>query len=345
MIVVPPETLAHLYSSAGPIRPSENAVSLSRPPRPPPPHRRRILDARRALLGRDRPQPTSDSGWPHAYRDHYQCSPCKCAHHAQAFLTSSSTHTEQQADGEAYDNEDDDEDATPPGIVLRTDYSSGSDEAWTAFCGALRDAEREFFADQREGSASASAPDDGERDVDVEMAAPVPASLRTNSSGSHAAAQVGVGDGEADGDAEDDDEAGADQEGEDLALFSLVSDSTRFDGISNLRALRLLFDVSVRAAPGPLSPSQAQAQAQAQPQPPSFIGSARHQHQHQHRDQHQHRLIRKRALQETYETRGRTLWIFDARSRIDNSARLVSEAGDVATSVPHFPPTFSLLRV
>jgi len=214
--------------------------------------------------------------------------------------------------------------------VLRTDYSSGSDEAWTAFCSALRDAEREFLADQQEGPASAavSAPDD-DGDVDLEMAPPVPASdsaprsLPADGADSHAAQ---VDDGEAEGDAEEEEEEGEEEgEFEGLALFSLVSDSTRFDGISNLRALRLLFDVSVRAAPGPLP---------AQPQSPSSLGSARHHQQKQH--QHQHRLTCKRGLQETYETRGRTLWIFDARSRIDNCARLVSEAGDVATSVPHY---------
>jgi hypothetical protein len=51
----------------------------------------------------------------------------------------------KQADG-AVDNNDDnnnnnDKDTTSPGIVLRTDYSSGSYEAWTAFCGALHNVE------------------------------------------------------------------------------------------------------------------------------------------------------------------------------------------------------------
>jgi hypothetical protein len=70
----------------------------------------------------------------------------------------------KQADG-AVDNDDDnnndnDEDTTSPGIVLQMDYSSGSDKAWTAFCGALRNAEREFLVDQEgPASASASAPD------------------------------------------------------------------------------------------------------------------------------------------------------------------------------------------
>jgi hypothetical protein len=245
----------------------------------------------------------------------------------------------KQADGDI-DEDDDDDDATAPGIVLRTDYSSGSDEAWTAFCGALRDAEREFLADQQEGPASAaiSAPDD-DGDVEVETVPSVPASesaprsLPADGAESHAAQ---VGDEVAKGDAEEEGEEGeeGEEEGEGLALFSLVSDSTCFDGISNLRALRLLFDISVRAAPGP---SPAQSQPQPQPRPPSSLSSTPHhqqKHQHQHQNQHQHRLTCKRGLQETYETRGRTLWIFDARSRIDTCARLVSEAGDVATSVP-----------
>jgi hypothetical protein len=137
---------------------------------------------------------------------------------------------------------------------------------------------------------------------------------------------VQADDGAAEGDAEE--ESG--EEGEGPALFSLVSDSTRFDGISNLHALRL-FDVSVRTAPTPL-PTQ----------PPTSLGSA-HRHQQkqhqQHQHQHQHRLTCKRGLQETYETQGCTLWIYDARSRIDNCTRLVSEVGDVATSVPHHLPS------
>jgi hypothetical protein len=48
-------------------------------------------------------------------------------------------------DADEYDIKDD---ATvPPGIIVRTDYSTGSDDAWAAFCSALHDAERDFFAD------------------------------------------------------------------------------------------------------------------------------------------------------------------------------------------------------
>ncbi len=175
--------------------------------------------------------------------------------------------------------------AAPPGIVVRTDYSAGSDDAWAAFCGALRDAEREFFADQAPGSANG--------DGDVEM---VTAGL-----------PLGTGSGAAGADDEGSDDDDDDDESS-LALFAPLSDAARFDNISNLRALRLLFDVSARATPGP-----------GQQQPAGGGGGS------------QHRLSGLRGLQETYDARRRTLWIFDARSRNDGCVRLVSEAGDVAT--------------
>ena len=232
------------------------------------------------------------------------------------------TATISAAGVEGHGDDDDDDDAAPPGVVLRTDYSAGSDEAWASFCGTLRDAEREFLADQQ-SSGSASAPDDD--DGDVEMA-PVPASY------SPVSAAEESGDDEEEGEGEEGGGEGAENE---LALFSLVSDSARFDGISNLRALRLLFDVSVRAAPTPPSPlGSGSSSAHPQHQPK----------QNQQQKRHQHRLTCQRGLQETYDARGRTLWIFDARSRIDGCARLVSEAGNVATlALPTLlPSSFSL---
>jgi hypothetical protein len=127
---------------------------------------------------------------------------------------------------------------------------------------------------------------------------------------------------EEEGDSDSDADADADADGE-LSLFSLISDPARYSGISNLRALRLLFDVSVRAAPVPI------------PLLPELSLGRRQQ------QQRQHRLTCLRGLQEAYDTRGRTLWIFDARSRVDGCARLVSEAGDVATSAA-VPSPFSL---
>jgi len=212
----------------------------------------------------------------------------------------------------AAEDEDEDEDgdnAASPGIVLRTDYSTGSDDAWAIFCRALRDAERDFLADQEPHSTR----DDAEMDVDVDVEAPAsqPGASHTTES-NNAEEKEGSSDDEGDGNGN-----GNSNSNEELLLFSFISNPTQLNNISNLRALRLLFDLSVRAAPAP-TPTPT-------PAPP----------------QHQHRLTNLRGLQETYDARGRTLWIFDSRSRADGCARLVSEAGDVASSVP--PPAPFLL--
>jgi hypothetical protein len=198
------------------------------------------------------------------------------------------------SDGDEYDEVV--VDGAPPGIVLRTDYSAGSDDAWAAFCSALRDVERELLAADQEPSTPAPAPAGG-NDGDVEMA---PASsLLLGTDANDEGEEQDDGSDEEGGDDDDDDD---DDDGQ-LVLFTLVSDPARLSDISNLRALRLLFDVSVRSAPAST------------------------------RGKHQHRLTGLRCLQETYDTRGRTLWIFDLRSRTDGCARLVSDAGDVATWV------------
>ena len=170
-----------------------------------------------------------------------------------------------------YDITADDDGAAPPGIIVRTDYSTGSDDAWATFCIVLRDAEREFFADQVPPTVTVENSDDAD------------------------------GEGSDDGASTDSDESSPA-----FALFAPLSDPVHFGNISNLRALRLLFDVSVRVTPGqPVARGEGGAQ---------------------------HRLSGLRGLQETYDdARGRTLWIFDARSRVDGCARLVSEAGDIAT--------------
>jgi len=74
-----------------------------------------------------------------------------------------------------------------------------------------------------------------------------------------------------------------------------------FDGISNLTALRLFNDVAIRLAPPP---------------PPGTT-----------RINPRSRLIDWNKLQETYT--GKTIWIYDQRSNIDGSVRLVSPRGDV----------------
>jgi hypothetical protein len=178
------------------------------------------------------------------------------------------------------DEYDDVDDEAPPGIVLRTDYSAGSDDAWATFCSGLREAEREFLTLDREPSASAIA-----NDADAEMAPSSPL------------AETG------------DDESDEEDDARQLALFTLISDPARLSDISNLRALRLLFDVSVRAS---TAPSSSASQVSTAPS-------------------HQHRLTGLRGLQETYDARGHTLWIFDLRSRTDGCTRLVSDAGDIAT--------------
>ena len=149
---------------------------------------------------------------------------------------------------------------------MRTDYSTGSGDAWVAFCSTLLDAERDFFANQ----------------------APPPAAISTTTTTTT----------ESDNDEDDDASSTDDDEPPLFALFAPLSDAARFNNISNLRALRFFFDITVRATQQSTT---------------------------------QHRLSGLRGLQETYDARGRTLWIFDARSRSDGCARLVSEAGDVAT--------------
>lgn len=55
--------------------------------------------------------------------------------------------------------------AAVPGIVLRMDYSKGSNDTWAGFCSTLRDTERDFFADRALNNLT---PGDG-GDGDVEM--------------------------------------------------------------------------------------------------------------------------------------------------------------------------------
>jgi hypothetical protein len=95
----------------------------------------------------------------------------------------------------------DNDGSVPPGIVVRTDYSTGSGDAWVAFCTALHDAERESFADKVSPTVT-----------------------------------VRNGDG-TDGEGSDDDAStDSDESTSSLALFAPLSGPPRFGNISNLRA-------------------------------------------------------------------------------------------------------------
>jgi hypothetical protein len=75
--------------------------------------------------------------------------------------------------------------------------------------------------------------------------------------------------------------------------------SNQFHGISNLSALRLLNDVVIRRTPSPPTDTK--------------------------RISPSNRLIDRNGLQEIYT--GKTIWIYDAQSNIDESTRLVSQQG------------------
>jgi len=109
------------------------------------------------------------------------------------------------------DDEKDESDTTlGVGLVLRTDYSNN--DAWTKFCDALRDAEKESLGE--------------EDDADME---------ENN-------ADENDGDSDSDSDSEDDGKA--------QPLFVLKSDpSLNLAGISNIAALRLFNDVDIGPAP------------------------------------------------------------------------------------------------
>lgn len=81
----------------------------------------------------------------------------------------------------------------------------------------------------------------------------------------------------------------------------IPNQSNILNGISNLTALRLLNDVGIRLSPSP--PAGA------------------------NRIKPGNRLIDKGGLQEIYI--GKTIWIYDRQSNVDESVRLVSQQGDV----------------
>jgi hypothetical protein len=82
---------------------------------------------------------------------------------------------------------------------------------------------------------------------------------------------------------------------------TLPDERAVFNGISNLSALRLLNDVDIRPAPQPAAGTRRIT-------PPN-------------------RLVDQNGWQEIYT--GLTIWIYDAKSNVDGSVKLVSQAGDV----------------
>ncbi|OBZ67270.1 hypothetical protein A0H81_12791 [Grifola frondosa] len=80
-------------------------------------------------------------------------------------------------------------------------------------------------------------------------------------------------------------------------IFTVIADRPAFAGLSNLAALRLLNDVDVRRLP--VLPAGTK-----RVKPP-------------------HRLVDQDGWQEVYV--GKTVWIYDARSNVDQCARLVSQ--------------------
>lgn len=105
---------------------------------------------------------------------------------------------------------------------------------------------------------------------------------------------------------EDGEEEGSDSEDTPGHLIKVIDASipdeqALFEGISNLRALRLFNDVDVRPAP-PLPTGTSRAT------PPN-------------------RLVDRGGWQEVYT--GISLWIYDARSNTDQCLRLINPEGDV----------------
>jgi len=54
-------------------------------------------------------------------------------------------------------------------VLLRTDFSTGSNEAWAAFCDTVRAAEAELAEEEGSSSSSSSSGEDEDADADLEM--------------------------------------------------------------------------------------------------------------------------------------------------------------------------------
>lgn len=144
-------------------------------------------------------------------------------------------------------------------MLIRTDFSD--EPAWQAFLLRLKDAESEF--------ASASTEDDAEA---MEEDPPAPSSSSSSS--------------------EEEDEADPSAP----IIHILTHPPPSLTNLTNLAALRLLTDVSIR------------------PAPPPPRGTLRH--------RPRSRLVDHGGWQEVYV--GKTVWVYDARSNVDQCVRLVS---------------------
>lgn len=139
---------------------------------------------------------------------------------------------------------------------------------------------------------------------------------------SEAAARSSGPDNDADAMNEDDENEGDDEEPS--PIFSVINvppeGRPRFANISNLASLRLLNDVDIGAAPSPPAGTK-------RIKPPN-------------------RLVDHDGFQEVYI--GKTVWIYDAKSNVDQCVRLVSGTGGpygTASCVPRFLRACCYLRV
>ncbi|KZW00474.1 hypothetical protein EXIGLDRAFT_721253 [Exidia glandulosa HHB12029] len=170
------------------------------------------------------------------------------------------------------------------GIVLRTDFTN--DEAWSSVRAAIEATERDGWKalsddvdgdDGEESSGSSDGEGEGDNDDEMEVDAETAANTAANAEPSTSTAE---------------------SEPDTRALIFLSD--PRFDGLSNIAALRLLNDVRItRSIERPLS--------------------------HSGKSPAPHRLIARDGLREVYM--GPQLWIYDAKSNTDRTVRLVERAG------------------
>lgn len=189
------------------------------------------------------------------------------------------------------------EEAHGSGILLRTDYSD--EAAWQTFLEKLHEGEMEFSSPT---TPQSDEEEDEEDSQDEEMDDdPQPPTLSTIVD---AAAQQGE-DEEMEGGTESENRLGNVQLPPPIfRIINLPETSPLrqlFTSISNLGSLRLLNDVCIRHSPMPPHGTK-------RIKPP-------------------HRLIDKDGLQEIY--RGKRIWIYDTRSTLDQSVRVVGQQSGI----------------